>query len=252
MGIVTVVASAHTEFFGSLDEVQAEKSALVRAIPPEGRNLNADDARVLAMREQAAARVLTYGTSGAADVRAVGPAVETAHDVRFVLAMGGQERSVRLAFAGRHNVVNALAAAGAGRALGLGRGQIAAGLEAAYPAKGRCVWRRSGGITILDDTYNANPSSLGAALDTLAAGAGAARRVVVLGDMLELGAGAEAATETRGAPSPHRGWPGSSESAPRPTAVEAARRQARREPPHGHLRDTVVLLLKRLVPGGAP
>jgi UDP-N-acetylmuramoyl-tripeptide--D-alanyl-D-alanine ligase len=254
VGIVTVVASAHTEFFGSLDGVQAEKSALVRAIPPEGAVvLNADDARVLAMREQAVARVLTYGTSGAADVRAVGPAVETAHDVRFALAMGGQERSVRLAFAGRHNVVNALAAAGAGRALGLGLDQIAAGLEAARPAKGRCVWRRSGGITILDDTYNANPSSLIAALDTLAAGAGAARRVVVLGDMLELGAGAEAAHREAGRAIAAAGVAeliGVGRHAR--AAVEAARAAGLAESHHtATFEDTVVLLLKRLVPGDA-
>ena len=254
VGIVTVVASAHTEFFGSLDGVQAEKSALVRAIPPEGAVvLNADDARVLAMREQAVARVLTYGTSGAADVRAVGPAVETADDVRFALAIGGQERSVRLAFAGRHNVVNALAAAGAGRALGLGLDQIAAGLEAARPAKGRCVWRRSGGITILDDTYNANPSSLAAALDTLAAGAGAARRVVVLGDMLELGAGTEAAHREAGRAIAAAGVAeliGVGRHAR--TAVEAARASGLAESHHtATFEDTVVLLLKRLVPGDA-
>jgi UDP-N-acetylmuramoyl-tripeptide--D-alanyl-D-alanine ligase len=254
VGIVTVVASAHTEFFGSLDGVQAEKSALVRAIPPEGAVvLNADDARVLAMREQAAARVLTYGTSGAADVRAVGSAVETAEGVRFALAMGGQERSVRLAFAGRHNVVNALAAAGAGRALGLGLDQIAAGLEAARPAKGRCVWRRSGGITILDDTYNANPSSLSAALDTLAAGAGAARRVVVLGDMLELGAGAEAAHREAGRAIAAAGVAeliGVGRHAR--AAVEAARASGLAESHHtATFEDTVVLLLKRLVPGDA-
>jgi UDP-N-acetylmuramoyl-tripeptide--D-alanyl-D-alanine ligase len=254
VGIVTVVASAHTEFFGSLDGVQAEKSALVRAIPPEGAVvLNTDDARVLAMREQAAARVLTYGTSAAADVRAVGPAVETAEGVRFALAMGGQERSVRLAFAGRHNVVNALAAAGAGRALGLGLDQIAAGLEAARPAKGRCVWRRSGGITILDDTYNANPSSLIAALDTLAAGAGAARRVVVLGDMLELGAGGEAAHREAGRAIAAAGVAeliGLGRHAR--TAVEAARAAGLAESHHtATFEDTVVLLLKRLVPGDA-
>ena len=254
VGIVTVVASAHTEFFGSLEGVQAEKSALVRAIPPEGAVvLNADDARVLAMREQAAARVLTYGTSAAADVRAVGSAVETAEGVRFALAMGGQERSVRLAFAGRHNVVNALAAAGAGRALGLGLDQIAAGLEAARPAKGRCVWRRSGGITILDDTYNANPSSLIAALDTLAAGAGAARRVVVLGDMLELGAGAEAAHREAGRAIAAAGVAeliGVGRHAR--TAVEAARASGLAESHHtATFEDTVVLLLKRLVPGDA-
>jgi UDP-N-acetylmuramoyl-tripeptide--D-alanyl-D-alanine ligase len=254
VGIVTVVASAHTEFFGSLDGVQAEKSALVRAIPTEGAVvLNADDARVLAMREQAAARVLTYGTSGGADVRAVGLAVETAQGVRFALGMGGQERSVRLAFAGRHNIVNALAAAGAGRALGLGLDQIAAGLEAARPAKGRCVWRRSGGITILDDTYNANPSSLIAALDTLAAGAGAARRVVVLGDMLELGAGAEAAHREAGRAIAAAGVAeliGVGRHAR--TAVEAARASGLAESHHtATFEDTVVLLLKRLVPGDA-
>ena len=254
VGIVTVVASAHTEFFGSLDGVQAEKSALVRAIPPDGAVvLNADDARVLAMREHAAARVLTYGTSSAADVRAVGSAVETARDVRFVLAMDGRERSVRLAFAGRHNVVNALAAAGAGRALGLGLDQIAAGLESARPAKGRCVWRRSGGITILDDTYNANPSSLSAALDTLAVGAGAARRVVVLGDMLELGAGAEAAHRDAGRAIAGAGVAeliavGRHARA----AVEAARAAGLAESHHtATFEDTVVLLLKRVVPGDA-
>jgi UDP-N-acetylmuramoyl-tripeptide--D-alanyl-D-alanine ligase len=254
VGIVTVVASAHTEFFGSLEGVQAEKSALVRAIPPEGAVvLNADDARVLGMREQAAARVLTYGTSAVADVRAVGPVVETARDVRFALAMGGQERAVRLAFAGRHNVVNALAAAGAGCALGLALDQIAAGLEAARPAKGRCVWRRSGGITILDDTYNANPSSVVAALDTLAAGAGAARRVVVLGDMLELGAGAEAAHREAGRAIAAAGVAeliGVGRHAR--TAVEAARAAGLAESHHtATFEDTVVLLLKRLVPGDA-
>ena len=219
--------------------MQAEKSALVRAIPPEGAVvLNADDARVLAMRAQAAARVLTYGTSAAADVRAVGPVVETATGVRFALAMGGQERAVRLAFAGRHNVVNALAAAGAGCALGLALDQIAAGLEAARPAKGRCVWRRSGGITILDDTYNANPSSLIAALDTLAAGAGAARRVVVLGRHARAGRGRRGGSSgSRARHCRRRGGRAHRSRTPRADRRRGgARGRACREPPHGHLR----------------
>ena len=181
--------------------MQAEKSALVRAIPPEGAVvLNADDARgPRHARARGWRASLTYGTSAAADVRAVGAAwTRPPRTCASPSPWAGSERAVRLAFAGRHNVVNALAAAGAGRALGLALDQIAAGLEAARPAKGRCVWRRSGGITILDDTYNANPSSVRAALDTLAAGAGAARRVVVLGDMLELGEGAEAAHREAG------------------------------------------------------
>jgi len=254
VGVVTVVAAAHTEFFGSLEGVQAEKSALVRAIPPEGAVvLNADDARVLAMREQAVARVVTYGTSGAADVRAVGSADETGDGVCFTVAMGGRRRPVRLAFAGRHNVVNALAAAGVGHALGLGLDQIAEGLEVARPAKGRCVWRRSGDITILDDTYNANPSSVRAALDTLAAGAGTARRVVVLGDMLELGEGAEAAHREVGRAVAAAGvaeFIGVGRHAR--AAVDAARAAGLGKSHHTTtFEDTVVLLLKRLVPGDA-
>ena len=254
LGVVTVVAGAHTEFFGSLEGVQAEKSALVRAIPPDGHVvLNADDLRVLSMRALTAARVLTFGASRGADVRAIGAAVETGDGVRFTLGAGGQERSVRLAFAGRHNVVNALAAAGAGRALGLGLDQIAAGLEAARPAKGRCVWRRSGDIAILDDTYNANPDSLRSALDTFAAGAGARRRVVVLGDMLELGQTAEAAHQEAGRAIAAAGAAelvGVGRLAR--FAVDAARAAGLGESHHTTtFEDTVVLLLKRLVPGDA-
>ena len=168
VGAVTVVSSAHTEFFGSLDGVAAEKSALVRAIPPDGAVvLNADDPRVLAMHTQSRARVLYFGTRPGADVFAAGPAEDDGDGLRFTLAAGTARRPVRLHFAGRHNVVNALAAAGIGLALGLALEQIARGLEAARPAKGRCVWRRAGALRILDDTYNANPTSVRAALDTL-------------------------------------------------------------------------------------
>src|SRR5712692_9221759 len=113
VGAVTVVSSAHTEFFGSLDGVAAEKSALVRAIPPDGAVvLNADDPRVLAMHTQSRARVLYFGTRPGADVFAAGPAEDDGEGLRFTLAAGTAKRPVRLNFAGRHNVVNALAAAG--------------------------------------------------------------------------------------------------------------------------------------------
>src|SRR6202022_4981504 len=105
----------------------------------------------------------------------------------FTLESGTARRPVRLHFAGRHNVTNALAAAGVGLALGLSLEQIARGLEAARPAKGRCVWRPAGRLRILDDTYNANPGSVAAALETLAAPSDARRRGGVLGDMLALG-----------------------------------------------------------------
>ncbi|MGH7396239.1 MAG: UDP-N-acetylmuramoyl-tripeptide--D-alanyl-D-alanine ligase [Candidatus Rokuibacteriota bacterium] len=253
VGAVTVVSNAHTEFFGSLDGVAAEKSALVRAIPPDGAVvLNADDPRVLAMHTQSRARVLYFGTRPGADVFAAGPVEDDGDGLRFTLAAGALERPVRLHFAGRHNVVNALAAAGVGLALGLSLEQIGRGLETARPAKGRCVWRRAGRLRILDDTYNANPTSVTAALATLEA-ADAPRRVVVLGDMLELGPISDSAHREMGravAVSGAAEFIGVGRWAQ--TAVDAARQTGLAESHHvTTFEDTVALLLKRLAPGDA-
>jgi len=254
VGVVTMVASAHTEFFGSLDGVAAEKSALVRAIPREGAVvLNADDAKVIAMRALSRARVLTFSRQPGADVSAVGPAEETPEGVRVTLETGGGRRTVTLRFAGRHNIVNALAAAGAAAALGLPLEAIARGLAAARPVKGRCVWKRAGSVRILDDTYNANPVSVRAALETLAAAADARRRIVVLGDMLELGAISEEAHREAGravAASGAAEFVGVGRWAL--AAVEAARAAGLSESHHAAtFEDTVALLLKRLAPGDA-
>ena len=254
VGVVTVVSDAHTEFFGSLDGVQAEKSALVRAIPPEGAIvLNADDPRVLAMRELSRGRVLTVSARRRADVRSVGPMEETTAGVSFTLEAAGARHSVRLRFAGRHNVINALAAAGVGVAVGLDWEQIVSGLEAARPVKGRCVWRRAGDVRILDDTYNANPASVLAALETLETLPHARRRVVVLGDMLELGDIAERAHREAGravAVSGAAEFIGVGRAAR--AAVEAAREAGLSESHHAStFEDTVALLLKRLAPGDA-
>jgi len=199
---VTTIAHAHTEFLGSLDGVRAEKVALVRAVGAEGRVvLNADDPRVAGMARDARAPVITYGRSAAADVRATGEPVEDARSLTFMLESGGARAPVTLAFVGRHNVTNALAAAAVGVALGWPLDEIARGLGEARPVAGRCVWRDAGGVRILDDTYNANPVSVRAALETAAARRAAApsgRLVVVLGDMLELGAIAEEAHQEMG------------------------------------------------------
>jgi UDP-N-acetylmuramoyl-tripeptide--D-alanyl-D-alanine ligase len=251
---VTTVSSAHTEFLGSLDDVQREKGALVRAIPADGAVvLNADDPRVLAMAALSSARVWTFSAQDAADVRAAGETSETPDGVDFTLETSEGRRAVRLRFAGRHNVTNALAAAGVGAALGLPLERIAQGLEAARPAKGRCVWRRCGALRILDDTYNANPVSVRAALDTLSASAGGARRVVVLGDMLELGPIAEAEHRAMGravAVSGAAEFVGLGRAAR--LAVEAAREAGLAESHHAEtFEDTVAHLLKRLAPGDA-
>jgi len=254
VGVVTVVQGAHTEAFRDLDGVAAEKSALVRAIPPDGTVvLNADDPRVLAMRDGSRARVLYYSTRPGADVHAAGPASDAGDGLRFTLAIGTAQRPVRLHFAGRHNVTNALAAAGVGLALGLSLEQIAQGLEAARPAKGRCVWRAAGRLRILDDTYNANPGSVAAALETLAAPSDVHRRVVVLGDMLELGEISEAAHREMGravAASGAAEFLGMGRWAR--VAVEAARQAGLTESHHvTTFEDAVALLLKRLAPGDA-
>ncbi len=253
VGVVTVVSSAHTEFFGSLDGVATEKSALVRAIPADGAVvLNADDPRVLTMHGESRARVLYFGTRTGADVFTTGPVEDDGDGLRFTLAAGTARRAVRLAFAGRHNVTNALAAAGVGLALGLSLEQIGRGLEAARPAKGRCVWRRAGRLRILDDTYNANPTSVSAALQTLAA-AEAGRRVVVLGDMLELGEISQTAHREMGravAGSGAAEFVGMGRWAQ--VAVEAARQAGLTESHHvTTFEDAVALLLKRLAPGDA-
>jgi UDP-N-acetylmuramoyl-tripeptide--D-alanyl-D-alanine ligase len=254
VGVVTVVQGAHTEFFGSLDGVAREKSALVRAIAPEGVVvLNADDPRVLAMHTESRARVLYYSTRPGADVFAADTPEDGPDGLRFTLGIGPARRPVTLAFAGRHNVTNALAAAGVGLALGLSLEQIARGLEAARPAKGRCVWRPAGRLRILDDTYNANPDSVRASLETLAATAAGRRRVVVLGDMLELGAVSERAHREMGravAASGAAEFVGVGRWAQH--AVEAARQAGLAESHHvTTFEDTVALLLKRLAPGDA-
>lgn len=251
---VTCVAASHTEAFGSLDGVAIEKSALVRAVPPTGHVvLNADDPRVAAMASAVRAPVLTFGQRAPADVRAVGAPSTDGEHVEFTLEIAGQRQPVQLAFAGVHNVQNALAAAAIGHALGLPPEEIAAGLGDARPAKGRCVWRQAGAVRVLDDTYNASPASLRAALATLEAGRRGGRLVVTLGDMLELGDIAVEAHREAGRAIAAAGVAeliGMGRLARE--AVDAAREAGLVESRHTMtLEDTVAHLLKRLAPGDA-
>jgi UDP-N-acetylmuramoyl-tripeptide--D-alanyl-D-alanine ligase len=187
VGIVTTVAAVHTEFLGSLDGVREEKAGLVRSLAADGvAVLNADDARVAGMARDTRARVVTYGLSRTALVRAT-DVVESEAGLTFTLATGAERHLVTLGLAGRHNISNALAAAAAGVALGFPLTDIARGLGGVRPVAGRCVWRHAGEVTILDDTYNASPVSVRAALETVAARRQGRRVIVVLGDMLELG-----------------------------------------------------------------
>jgi UDP-N-acetylmuramoyl-tripeptide--D-alanyl-D-alanine ligase len=252
VGVVTCVAAVHTEFLGSLTGVREEKAALVRALGPEGwAILNADDPRVADMARDTIARVKTFGLAETAAVRAVGDVAETAAGLQFTVEVGGARQAVRLGFVGRHNVTNALAAVAVGTALGLSLAEIARGLEAARPAKGRCVWRQADGVRILDDTYNANPASVQAALQTAVAHRGDSRLVVVLGDMLELGTASESAHREVGRQVASAGaGVFVAIGTQMRTAVEVARQHGVPEAHHAAtFEDAVAHLLKRLAAG---
>jgi UDP-N-acetylmuramoyl-tripeptide--D-alanyl-D-alanine ligase len=249
VGVVTTVAAVHTEFLGSLDGVREEKAGLVRALAADGvAVLNADDPRVAGMAAETRARVVTYGRSATAHVRAVGDAVDDERGLTLTLESAGERQTVTLALAGRHNVGNALAAAAAGVALGLPLADIGRGLAGVRPIAGRCVWKQAGDVTILDDTYNASPVSVRAALETIAAHRRGRRVIVVLGDMLELGALTDDAHREVGrqvAALPADELIGVGRAMP--LAVAAARQAGLAEARHlTTFEDTVAHLLKRL------
>jgi len=186
--VVTLVAGVHLEAFGSLDDVARGKGELVECLPVSGTAvLNADDPRVLAMADRTEAQVLTFGQE-AGDVRANGVSLDEHLHPTFELQSPWGSVPVRLAIAGRHQVVNALGAAAAGLAMGVTLEQVAEGLGGARLSALRMdLVEVDAGYRVLDDSYNANPTSMGAALhaiDELPAN----RRFAVLGTMNELGA----------------------------------------------------------------
>ena len=194
VGIVTNVCEVHMELLGSIENIARAKAELVEAIPAGGTViLNADDARVAAMRTRAAAgvRVLTYGIHADADICAEALRCD-AEGSHFMVTWGGERHDYAIPLPGRHNVSNALAALAAGFVLGLAPQEMQAGLSRMTGTKMRYEVHEVGAWRIINDAYNASPSSMRAALETTAS-LYAGRRIAVLGDMLELGAAAEEA-----------------------------------------------------------
>ncbi|HKA68790.1 MAG TPA: UDP-N-acetylmuramoyl-tripeptide--D-alanyl-D-alanine ligase [Actinomycetes bacterium] len=193
VGVVLNVGLAHAESFGSREGIAKAKSELVQALPADGvAVLNADDDRVLAMRELTGARVISYGTSRSAEVRAAAVELDQHGRARFVLRTPAGSAPVALRLVGAHQVSNALATAAAAGVLGLAADRIAAALSAAEPTS---RWRMEvaagpDGITVINDAYNANPDSMRAALQALVAIGRGRRTWAVLGEMRELGAAA--------------------------------------------------------------
>lgn len=188
VGIVTNVGPAHLETLQNIEGVLRAKGELFAAMKPGSiAVVNADDERVAGLPVANGVRRICFGLHPAAHVRAENIAV-SGQSLTFDLLMVGGRWPVRMQVAGRHNVFNALAAAAAASALEVDGERIVRGLEAFRPAPGRMeVVAINNDILILEDSYNANPLSVKAALTTLDELGGEGRRVAVLGDMLELG-----------------------------------------------------------------
>ena len=198
IGVVLNVGSAHLGEFGSREAIAVAKGELVEALPGAADGgvavLNADDPLVSAMSARTAARVVSFGTSPAADVRAEAIELDELGRARFRLATARGSAQVRLALVGAHHVANSLAVVAVALECGMGLDDIAGALSAAAP---RSRWRmetteRADGVLVVNDAYNANPESMRAALSALATLAAArsargARSFAVLGPMAELG-----------------------------------------------------------------
>jgi UDP-N-acetylmuramoyl-tripeptide--D-alanyl-D-alanine ligase len=193
LGVITNIGPAHLEGLGSLKAVRDAKGELLDHLGPSGLAvLNADDPLVMQLAARAEGPRLLFGTHPQAAVRAEKIVVQSGR-VRFDLVLPGQYQTVRLAMAAPFMVANALAAAAVGWQAGLDAGEIGAALEAFQPVTGRLVRQETArGVTLIDDTYNANPASVTAALEALAPAGRKGRAVLVLGDMRELGAAAAA------------------------------------------------------------
>jgi UDP-N-acetylmuramoyl-tripeptide--D-alanyl-D-alanine ligase len=188
IGVVTAVQPVHLSRIGSIEAVEQAKGELVEALPADGRAiLNADDPRVRRMASRTAAAVLTYGFHADADVRAADVTSRGVQGMSFRLHLPGAEQLVTIPTLGRLAVHNGLAAAAVGLAAGMDPPAIARALARGWSAPHRAELHHAGGVTIVDDAYNASPASVRAALDLLAGLPG--RRVAVLGTMLELGDG---------------------------------------------------------------
>ena len=192
VALVNNVASAHLERMGSLMGVAETKGAIYSALPADGvAVINADDAFAEYFAGRAAGRrVLRFGLESSADIGARDLRAST-EGSQFTLVTPQGEVAIALPLPGRHNVLNALAAASLALACDVALATIAEGLALAKPVPGRQVAHTlANGVVLVDDSYNANPGSLGAAIDMLAASG--SESWLVLGDMRELGSEGEA------------------------------------------------------------
>ncbi len=191
VGLITNAGAEHLEGFGSLEGVARAEGEMVAGLSSSGTAvINADDAYAALWRASTSARVVTFGLARSADFSASEVAASVGSEgftTSFRLSAPLGAAAIRLNLGGAHNVANALAAAAAAAAAGAKLEHIVRGLAAVRAVPGRLQFRRAaGGGWLIDDSYNANTSSVRAAIEVLATLPG--RRWLVLGDMAELGA----------------------------------------------------------------
>ncbi len=190
VGVVTNIGPVHLERLGYMGAIVAAKAELAEALPPDGLAvLNGDDARTAALARRTRARTVLFGTSPQCDFRGTGIHSHGLAGFEFQLTSPAGVAAIRCPLPGRHHVYPALAAAAVALNEGLSLAAITAALAVARPDLRLTPRPGPGGSTIIDDSYNASPASMLAALDLLSECSG--RRIAVLGDMRELGAASD-------------------------------------------------------------
>jgi UDP-N-acetylmuramoyl-tripeptide--D-alanyl-D-alanine ligase len=191
LGVVTNVAPVHLEFFDSLAGIARAKYELVESLPANGvAVLNADDEYVSQFGRDFKGKVMMYGTRPTADVLAEQIQSKGTEGTEFDVLIGAVREHVKLPLVGAHNVLNALAAVAVALERGMKPSEAAAALSTLTPAEKRGEVLQVGNITVINDCYNSNPKALAAMVDSLAAMPGK-RRIVLAGEMLELGPAGE-------------------------------------------------------------
>jgi UDP-N-acetylmuramoyl-tripeptide--D-alanyl-D-alanine ligase len=191
IGVVTNVAPVHLEFFDSICGIARAKYELIESLPASGiAVLNADDDYVSQFGRDFKGKVVTYGTRAMAEVRAENIQIRGAEGSEFDVVMAGGREHARLPLVGEHNILNALAAVAVALARGLKPSEAVAALATLTPPDKRGQVLQLGNITVINDCYNSNPKALNAMVDAVAA-MKAGRRIVVAGEMLELGPAGE-------------------------------------------------------------
>lgn len=190
VSVVLNVLPVHVEHLGSIENVAKAKAEIVEGMKEGGTAvLNADDPFAAAMRSLSKGKTITFGIESPADVQAVNIKFPRFGETKFTLKLPDGEAGVLFPLNGRHNILNALAAASVGHSFGMPVREIAASLHAVAPPPQRGeILHFADGFTIINDSYNSNPAALLSMVKTLVeGGASASRRIVVAGEMLELG-----------------------------------------------------------------